>query len=443
MVRSPQSGVSSGSNGSLPVDPTLTRILAEIERNGSISFSRYMELALYEPGLGFYAAGRGAGIDFVTSPEISPLFGCFIAARILDLGERLSGASELRIVELGGASGTLAYQVARFLGFEAPTNRGRIPISPSVIAVIRDALGVDRRDDPPRIDYEIVDPASADNGLTRQELVQSRDLPPLASSMAIVKKKSISDRRESVRDVKGCCGFVIANEVFDNIPSDILVRYRDEVFDLRVIAEDGRLSFGELKEIADPKRIDVGQWKSLSETPAEFQKRLSPRLGDTLSAGTLIGIDGCRQKELATSIAASIDAGEILLFDLADNPYGSPVVTYAGHHQGFDPFERPGFHDVMVPVRWEIIRSVFEESGFYVFPSLTQADWLASAGMADVLEALSAATVVTKSDAGADGRGDGISYLQLRSLLVSAKALTDPAALGAHTVFEATKNTRN
>src|SRR5512134_3938790 len=85
----------------------LDRIGAELAGAGNwIPFARYMELALHEPGLGYYAAGArkfGAGGDFVTAPELSPLFGRALArqvAQILQPGEA--------ILEFGAGSGVLA-----------------------------------------------------------------------------------------------------------------------------------------------------------------------------------------------------------------------------------------------------------------------------------------------------------------------------------------------
>jgi SAM-dependent MidA family methyltransferase len=76
--------------------------------NGWISFERFMELALYEPGLGYYSAGAtklgGAG-DFVTAPEISPLFSRCIAAQCAEVIERLGEAD---VLELGAGSGVMA-----------------------------------------------------------------------------------------------------------------------------------------------------------------------------------------------------------------------------------------------------------------------------------------------------------------------------------------------
>lgn len=88
----------------------LDRLAAELAASGNwIPFARYMELVLHEPGLGYYAAGArkfGAGGDFVTAPELSPLFGRALArqvAQVLQPGDAL--------LEFGAGSGALAEQL--------------------------------------------------------------------------------------------------------------------------------------------------------------------------------------------------------------------------------------------------------------------------------------------------------------------------------------------
>src|SRR5258708_27607719 len=86
-------------------------IRREIDAAGGwIGFARFMELALYAPGLGYYVAGAaklGAEGDFVTAPEISPLFGRTLARQIAQLLERSGG----QVLELGAGSGTMAADV--------------------------------------------------------------------------------------------------------------------------------------------------------------------------------------------------------------------------------------------------------------------------------------------------------------------------------------------
>ena len=103
------------------------RIQAEIQaREGWMPFSRYMEIALYEPGLGYYSGGAhkfGAAGDFITAPELSPLFAQTLAAQAV----QVMAASSPEILEVGAGSGALAADLLLELErSEAVPNRYRI-----------------------------------------------------------------------------------------------------------------------------------------------------------------------------------------------------------------------------------------------------------------------------------------------------------------------------
>ena len=91
-------------------------ILEEIDdERGWISFARYMQLALYEPGLGYYNNGSvkfGPGGDFVTAPEVSDIFGRALAEEI---GPLLGQVEAGVILELGAGTGRLAASVLEAL----------------------------------------------------------------------------------------------------------------------------------------------------------------------------------------------------------------------------------------------------------------------------------------------------------------------------------------
>src|SRR5512143_4147010 len=75
-------------------------------QDGWIPFSRFMELALYAPGLGYYTAGArkfGEAGDFITAPELSMLFGRTVASQLIEVMQ----ASTPHILELGAGSGKL------------------------------------------------------------------------------------------------------------------------------------------------------------------------------------------------------------------------------------------------------------------------------------------------------------------------------------------------
>src|SRR5262245_24826315 len=91
------------------------RIAQEIAREGGwIPFSRYMQLALHEPGIGYYASGArkfGPQGDFVTAPELGELFGRTLARQLRDIPGK-------RVLELGAGSGALAKTLIEELGCE-------------------------------------------------------------------------------------------------------------------------------------------------------------------------------------------------------------------------------------------------------------------------------------------------------------------------------------
>ncbi len=88
----------------------LERVAAELGIAGNwISFARYMELVLYEPGLGYYASGArklGAGGDFITAPDLTPLFGRTLARQVAQLLQPGDA-----ILEFGAGSGALAASI--------------------------------------------------------------------------------------------------------------------------------------------------------------------------------------------------------------------------------------------------------------------------------------------------------------------------------------------
>src|SRR5258708_16143778 len=78
---------------------------------GWLSFERFMDLALYAPGLGYYSAGAhklGVGGDFTTAPEVSPLFGACVARQCAEI---LGALGQGTLLELGAGSGRLAADI--------------------------------------------------------------------------------------------------------------------------------------------------------------------------------------------------------------------------------------------------------------------------------------------------------------------------------------------
>ncbi|MEM7287629.1 MAG: SAM-dependent methyltransferase [Actinomycetota bacterium] len=149
----------------------LEEILDEIDREGPISFSRYMELALYHPLLGFYAGG-GAGRrrDFITSPEVGPLFGSVVAIAIDRWWDELGCPERFTFVEVGAGPGTLARTVLR----------SDLRCADALEYVTVESSEAQRSEHPDGVDARHVMPARVE------------------------------------------CGVIFANELLDNLPFDIL-----------------------------------------------------------------------------------------------------------------------------------------------------------------------------------------------------------------------------
>ena len=88
------------------------RLMEQIDRridaDGPLDFASFMQLALYSPGLGYYMAGAqkfGKAGDFITAPELGPLFGQSLAVQLTEI---IANGVEATVLEVGAGSGALA-----------------------------------------------------------------------------------------------------------------------------------------------------------------------------------------------------------------------------------------------------------------------------------------------------------------------------------------------
>ncbi|MSR13992.1 MAG: SAM-dependent methyltransferase [Gammaproteobacteria bacterium] len=172
-----------------------TRIDAEIARGGGfLPFDRFMDLALYAPGLGYYVAHAdqfGANGDFVTAPEISPLYGAALAAQC---ALTLEALAEGMIIEFGGGSGRMALAILKEL-----RRRGVWPV-----------------------DYAIVELSPALRELQRETL--SAADPAIAACV----------RWWQTQPESPTVGVVIANEVIDALPVSVFECADNELYECGV-----------------------------------------------------------------------------------------------------------------------------------------------------------------------------------------------------------------
>ena len=307
---------------------------------GWLSFERFMELALYAPGLGYYSAGSvklGTGGDFVTAPEVSDLFSRCIARQCAAVLASTGG----EILELGAGTGSMAGAVLSELAV-----LGALPQRYAILEVSAD-LAQRQRERLARL------PAAL-----RERLVWLDRLP--ASPLR---------------------GVVLANEVTDALPCRRFRRYAEGLGELGVVAHetDGMLSFIEAERVADASLVRAYR-EILTDLPEP------PPAGYT--SEICLRVDAW-----IASLAACLDRGVLLLCD-----YGLPRRHYyhpqrsAGtlrcHYRQLahdDPYINIGLQDITAWVDFTRVANAAHAAGLELRGFATQAAFLLGCGIEEMV----------------------------------------------------------
>jgi len=305
-------------------------IAEEIERAGGwISFSRYMELALYAPGLGYYMAGArklGRDGDFVTAPEISRLFGRTLARQV----RQLAALGLREILEIGAGSGALAADLLTELERQgcAPDRYLMLELSPDLRDRSRDTLA-----------------ARAPHLVERVAWINQ--LPPTFS------------------------GVVIGNEVLDAMPVHVFERQGARIVELGVAVQDGSFRWeprppASLPGVPDPSYFPADGYRS------ELQL-----------------IAGAFMRTLGTALAR----GAAFFFDYGfpRHEYYHPqrsrgtLMCHYRHRAHEDPFFLPGLQDITSHIDFSAIGQAAQKAGLELLGYTNQAQFLVNCGITDVL----------------------------------------------------------
>lgn len=362
-------------------------IAARIKREGPIRFDAFVELALYGDG-GFFTSGAGAGrrADFMTSPEVGPLYGAVFARAIDAEWTRLERPDPFVVIEGGAGRGVLAKAVLDAKPACAPALR--------YVCVERSAeLRAHAVDLLPAEPPENVFGAVVGGDLDEERVVGGTG--PVVAVLDDLPLVPVT-------------GMVIANELLDNLPFRLLERVAGTWCEV-LVALDG----GQLVELAIEAQPD-----------------------DIVEAAGLApnAVDGARipvQHEATSWVRRaheSLVRGRVVLVDyvdtttsLATRPWTDWVRTYRGHERGGHPLAAPGEQDITCEVAVDQLLPPTSNRAQAVWLRAHGVDDLAAAGR----EAWRARAHV----------GD-LEALVARSRSGEAAAITDPTGLGAFRVLE-------
>lgn len=347
-------------SASLEHSARVSRAIKEIIRTeeGWIPFSKYMDLAMFAPRLGYYSAGAakiGAAGDFTTAPEMSALFGATLAKQVAQILNVTGGD----VLEFGAGSGKLACDLLRGLG----------------------KLGCEPRQ------YLILEPSP--DLRDRQRALLQKELPAFYSRI-----NWIDGLQEKFS------GVMIANEVLDAMPIDLISWQADGIYQRGVAVSDAgfvwldrQMESGALLDLALTMNVAPGYVSEIHLAGAAFIRSL----GDSLQHGVALLID----------------------YGFLDHEYYHPdrntgtLMCHYRHRAHTDPFFLPGAQDVTAHVNFSAMMNAAQSVGLDVEGYTTQAKFLIASGITEQLSQIDPANAA--------------QYLPLAN---QAQRLLSPAEMG-------------
>jgi SAM-dependent MidA family methyltransferase len=315
------------------------QIAAEIAQQdgalrGAISFARFMELALYAPALGYYSGGAaklGKDGDFTTAPEISTLFGAALA----QVAAAIIAQSAPNILEFGAGTGKLARDVLTAMA----------------------AQGV-------RIDSYAIMELSGELRARQQEAL--KDFPQVTWLDEFPASFS---------------GVVLANEVLDAMPVQLVRKDAGGWRELYVTIEDGAFAF-------TPRVPDAQLMARIATQIPEADALLEGYLTEVHAVGCGFMATLGRMLAAGKGAAILVDYGFPAHEYYLDQRIGGTLMCHYRHHAHPEPFYLPGLQDITAHVDFTAMALAAQGAGAEVLAYMNQASFLLAAGIGDLLLAL-------------------------------------------------------
>ncbi len=368
------------------------RLIEQIRRDGPMPFEEFQAIALYDPDDGFFGSGKLRSVkegDFLTSPEVSPLFGeslgRFVEQVISPPGSPaedvgiISPPSEAAGPSVGGSTPKGGGGPGLPVLVEAGAGSGSL-LEPLLAAV-------DTPVDPWAVEASPAARRSLEQILPAGHVIDSLDAIPTPFT-----------------------GVIIANELLDNFPVALAVRTEGGWEERWVGVQDD-----ELVLVPHDARPEVATWADRFGLPCPIGGQVEVQLTagewlsdvlDRLAAGTIVLID---YGDLARNLERRRAEGTLR--------------TYRGHHLGPDPLLEPGETDITVDVNFTALLAVAEEAGATA-ELLRQDEFLSSLGLRDRVHELQ------ELEWERARAGDTMGQLKARSDRTNAETLLHPRGLG-------------
>jgi len=348
------------------------KVISEIRHRGLIPFSRYMELCLYDPELGYYARNAeqfGKAGDFYTASDVHAVFGRLLARQFEEMWRALGSPPRIEVLELGPGRGLFARDVLDWSEKKFPEGFAAIHYSlcessPALRERLRNTLGRHF--------------AEGKASFAQAELDQDKSAAERRANKAHGVSRGPTEEYEQAPEGRKKPGsgvpiIIFANEFFDALPVEVL----GEKGELRVGQKDGRF---------------VETWAPATQEELDFLDRygVHPESGERIEVPFIA-------QHYMTEAAACIQRGFLIAIDygytrgeLLAGRHRGTVMAYRQHSASANPYEAPGDQDLTAHVNFTALAAAAEQQGMQVHPLLTQSQFLMGIGeqnqFADVFE---------------------------------------------------------
>jgi SAM-dependent MidA family methyltransferase len=316
----------------------LRQVISQSE-NGLIGYDDYMNIVLYHPDLGYYMKAKekiGKGGDFITSSNISNVFGVLFADIFLKLFD--NGDIKPHLCEIGGGNGRFAKAILDEIHRKEPTIYNNLT-------------------------YSIIESSPYHQSLQRNMLVHHR----------VEQFNSLENMQNAYSEFNG---IVFSNELYDAFPVKVIEKRTDEMFEVMIGLEEDHNLVEKYIPLTDNAIINylkeqniILKEKQRFEVPLAMENHIQS-LGTWLNKGVVITVDyGYTNEEWMEP----------------EHRTGS-LRGYYKHQLIANPLEHPGEMDLTTHIHFDSLLSAGEKSGLHYVTKLRQDRFLLAAGILGYLQ---------------------------------------------------------
>jgi SAM-dependent MidA family methyltransferase len=329
------------------------RIAEIIQKKGPVTFEKFMEMALYYPGMGYYsspAATIGRAGDFFTSPHQHPIFGAMIGKQLVEMWEVMGSPPEFSAIEVGAGAGYLSKDILDYLckPSEDPNTTDR---KNSFLNSLR---------------YSIVEPFF--HFRKKQREILRDHMEPRRITWT-----------SSLRETGGITGCIFSNELLDAFPVHLIETEDDIETGLKEICVgfDGK-KFVEEKIEAPDEIMDYIKHFHIDLIP-DYRTEVNLRIRDWLDEAA---------SALAEGFILTIDYGYTAKeYYSEERPQGT-LLCYYKHQYNENFYQHVGDQDMTAHVNFSSVKLWGDERGLKTLGYCPQGTFLAASGIDEVITEL-------------------------------------------------------